>query len=135
MSSLEGAFTFLEVNGFTGFETEDLDFDMSCVDDGFFQVDGGICEGFLRFALSHGQFAFEVFWLEDEANAFAATAGGGFEEHREAEFLGFFLEVLDVVAGFVEAGNGRDAEFSGAFAGGEFIAHEGDDFGGWGRPM
>ena len=90
VTSLNGAFAFAQINDIAVFIAQHLNFDMTWIDDEFFDEDTIIPErgcgfGFRpRKALSH--FTRRI----GDAHAFTAATCGGFDHHRIADLIGDF---------------------------------------------
>ena len=126
--ALYRAIALAEMDGVAVAVAEHLDFDMSGIDDGALQNDGGIAER----ALSLGSRAAQRVWkggrIRNQPHAAAAAAGDGLDHDGEADLLGFLQHhgvalVLTLIAG--HAGHaGLEHDILGA----GLIAHRADRF-------
>ncbi len=112
---------------------EDLDFDVARLDQIFFEVEARVAEGVHGFGGGVAIGGGEVGVAGDEAHAFSATAGNGFEQDRETHGLRQGLGFFGLLDGIVGAGNGGDVGTARKLAAGGFRAEGFHGFGGWGR--
>jgi hypothetical protein len=122
VAALDGAFAFAERDDAAVMVGENLDFDVVRLFEIFFEVESGIAESVQRFGAGVAVGGCELGAAMDEAHAFAATSGDGFEEdgetHRCCESVGF----VGLFDGVVGAGDGRDIGAARDLAAGGFGA-------------
>lgn len=131
VAALHGAVAFPEVDRIAVLVSDDLDFDMSCVFEEFFDEDAAVAEGGECFLLCFGDIGAEGGFVAADAHASATTACGGFDDDGVPDFGGDlhgFVEVFDFAFG-----SGEDGDFGGtgvAF-GFDLVTELGHRFWGW----
>ena len=92
MPALGGAIAFPQVHHVAVMVGQDLNFDVARTFDQFLQVDAGIAEGGFGFGLRLGEGRLQRQVVGGDSHAFAAAAGGRFDQHRKADFMGDLRE-------------------------------------------
>ena len=98
VATLQGAVPVAEMDGVAGAVGQHLDFHMAGVLQKLFHVDGGVAEGVLGFRAGQGDGVEQLVAAFHHAHAAPAAAGGRFDDHRVADFLGHHQRRVGVVA-------------------------------------
>ena len=94
----------------------------------FFKENGGIAECGFGFALGFFQAAGELIGVMDDAHATAATAHGGFDDDRIADFARDSLRFFGRADGFLRTGEYRNARINGQLTRGSFVSEQFEEF-------
>ncbi len=113
MPALDGAFPLAQVDQVAVVIPQDLDLDMARLHHQLFQIDLVAAESAEGFAGGVAQRGFQVLWPIHPPHSFSASAGGGFEEHRIAQFPGRFVSLIETLNVLLCAGNHGSARGDG----------------------
>ena len=123
VAALDGAVALADVNNFTAFIAQDLEFDMVRFFDEFFEVDVGVAEGFFRFHPGGEESFDEADVVMGGSHAFAAATSDGFDHHGVSDFFCGFDGFMFGSDGAIATWGDGDASFAGIFSGEGFISH------------
>ena len=94
------------------------------------QKNGGVAEGVLGFFLSLGELSGEFAGLFHDTHAASTAAEGRFDDEGKADVLGSSEGFIGIGNGVLGAGKDGDVGGDGLGAGGGFVAHVVEEFGG-----
>ncbi len=130
MAALHGAFAFAEGDDAAVRVSEDLDFDVPGVFQIFFEIEPGVAESVEGFGRGVAPGGGEIGIARDDAHAFSAATGDGFEKDGIAHGLREGLSFFGLFNGIVGAGDDGNVGAAGELAAGGFRAERFHGFGG-----
>ena len=122
VSSLNGAIALVEVNDVPVLIAEDLDFDVPCASDEFFEEDFVATESVFRFALCLFEIACQLVFGFNDSHSASSTPFGGFEHDWVSHFPGEFCGFLEAYYCGRRAVENRDTDLFGDFSCSDFIS-------------
>src|SRR5579859_6876686 len=129
MAALNGTFALAKRDDTAVGVGKDLHFDVAGFFQIFFEIEASIAESVQSFRgrIPPGGGKFGI--ASDDAHAFAAAAGDGFEQHGIAHVLSEGLRILGILNGIVCSGNGGHIGTASELAAGSFRAEGFHGFG------
>ncbi len=130
VAALDGAVALVKVDDVAVTVAEDLDFDVLGAFDVAFEEDRVVAKGVLRFFLGFFEAGLKLGGFFDNAHAAPATTEGGFDDEREANFMGHGEGLVGIGNGVVGSWKDGDLGGDGLGASGGFVAHGAEEVGG-----
>ena len=111
VTTLNGTFTFIQMNDISILISHDLNFDMMRILNIFFNINRIIAKGCPCFGLRQTESSFHLFFRTYQTHTFSSTSRKCFQHNRIANFISYLLHFINALYGCFGSGHNRQSCF------------------------